>query len=51
MPIARWIQRIIMWITYLGDAVFEDMSLQDRHATHHDTADTDEVLQQYMHGE
>jgi hypothetical protein len=51
MPIARWIQSRIMWITGLGDAVFEDMSLQDRHAAHDDTADIDEVLQQYLYGE
>jgi hypothetical protein len=51
MPIARWIQRRIMWIAVLGDAVFEDMSFQERHATHDDTPDIDEVLQQYLHGE
>jgi hypothetical protein len=40
-----------MWITGLGDAQFEDMRHQDRHATHDDTADIDEVLKQYLRGE
>jgi hypothetical protein len=51
MPIARCIQRRIIWITGLGDAVFGYMSLQERHATHDDTPGIKEVLQQYLHGE
>jgi hypothetical protein len=38
-------------MTGLGDAIFEDMSDNDRHATHDDTGDTDVVLLQYLHGE
>jgi hypothetical protein len=49
MLIERWIQRRVMWITDFADAMFENMSHQDRHATYDGTADIDEVLQQYLY--
>jgi hypothetical protein len=48
MPIARWIQRRIMWITGLGDAVFADV-IEDTGID--DTNDAGHLLNEYFHGE
>jgi hypothetical protein len=48
MPITRWIQRRIMWITGIGDAVFADVT-ED---TGLDDTDNDgHLFDEYLHGE
>jgi hypothetical protein len=48
MPIAHWIQWIVMWITGLGDAVFVDVA-EDTGPDN--TDDAGHLLDEYLHGE